>query len=70
MGAKRAPRQRPNGHNLPDLFRQASAQPGVKDLMRVYRAWQKAEGAVRPFRQLLQGMPVISASNSSLPTPW
>lgn len=70
MGVKRASRQRPNGQTLPELLRQARAQPGVKDLMRVYRAWQTAEGAVRPFRQVLQGMPVISASNSSLPTSW
>jgi hypothetical protein len=70
MGVKRASRQGPNGHTLPDLLRKARAQPGVKDLMRVYRAWQTAEGTVRPFRQVLHGTPVISASNSSLPTSW
>jgi len=53
-----------------ELLEKAVAQPGVKSFLQVYHAWERIQGAFRPYSQFLQGTPRITVSNSSRPTNW
>ena len=53
---------------LSDLLRQALEQPGVRELMAVYKHWKTLENVAQSHRQALGVRRIISASNVSGPT--
>jgi hypothetical protein len=50
---------------LADLVARASRQPGVKELMELYRDWSVLEERVRPYRQAMAVRRIVSVSDTS-----
>ncbi len=55
---------------LNDLLRSACAQPGVRAIEQVYRQWESVDRHVRPYAEAMLERHVITASDTSLTTPW
>jgi hypothetical protein len=67
----RAPSKSPRRKgDVAELLRQALAQPGIRAVMQVYRSWDAVEKAARPYSQVMQDKPLITASDSSGTPSW
>jgi hypothetical protein len=70
MIATRQPQSKTKNADVQRLLDKARAQPGVREAMQVYRAWQEADRALRPYYLAMDDKPHITASDTSGPTSW
>ena len=62
-GNKKAPPAKNQG--LAKLIQKAQRQPGVQEVMEVYRQYQVVENAARPYSQLISVKRIVSLSDKS-----
>jgi hypothetical protein len=70
MIATQQPQSKTKNADVRRLLDKARARPGVREAMQVYRAWQAADRALRPYSQAMDDKPHITASDSSGATSW
>lgn len=45
------------------LIREASARPGIRELMKVYGAWTQADRNLEPYREISRNQVVTTTTN-------
>ncbi len=51
-----------------EILERALAQPGVKEMMSVYRQWESLREAVQPYSQAASCKTVVALADTSTPT--
>lgn len=56
-------RQSQRQQDCESLIREASAQPGIREIMQVYGAWRQADRNLEPYRAISRKQVVTATTN-------